>query len=87
MHVAAAVGTPVVALFGSTSPVWTRPLGSGHTVIYKSLECSPCFQKACPIGYGCLNQISVDDVFQAARNKLKEKKLVQAERPPHEALV
>jgi heptosyltransferase-2 len=67
MHLAAAVGTPTVALFGSSSPVWTGPFGKGHQVIYKHVECSPCFQKTCPIGYKCLTGISVDEVFRAVQ--------------------
>ncbi len=82
MHVAAAVGTPTVAIFGSTSPTWTRPFGEGHTVIYKAVECSPCFQKTCPIGYICLNRISVSEVFEAAKKKLKGNAVVRGEKPP-----
>jgi heptosyltransferase-2 len=87
MHVAAAVGTPTVALFGSTSPTWTRPFGEGHEVIYKQAECSPCFQKTCPIGYICLSRIAVDEVFGAALKSLKGKGEVKAEMPPQEAAV
>ncbi len=79
MHVAAAVRTPTVALFGSTSPTWTRPFGLGHEVIYKHLECSPCFQKTCPIGYKCLHAISVDEVYQAVRKKLKKPEKIKGE--------
>jgi heptosyltransferase-2 len=70
MHVAAAVGTPTVALFGSTSPTWTRPFGLGHEVLYHQTECSPCFQKTCPIGYLCLHGIKVDEVLRSARKIL-----------------
>ena len=87
MHVAAAVDTPTVALFGSTSPTWTRPFGLGHEVIYKAVECSPCFQKTCPIGYICLNQITVDEVFQKVRKKLNGKIVVQGEKAPQGVLV
>jgi heptosyltransferase-2 len=86
MHVAAAVGTPTVAIFGSTSPTWTRPFGLGHEVIYKAVECSPCFQKTCPIGYICLNQITVDEVFQKTRKKLKSKVVIQGEKAPQGVL-
>ena len=79
MHVAAGVGTPVVALFGSTSPPWTRPFGKGHEVIYKHVDCSPCFQRTCPIGYLCLNRISVSEVYQAVQKQLKTGRRVQAE--------
>jgi heptosyltransferase-2 len=83
MHVAAAVGTPTVAIFGSTSPIWTRPFGLGHEVIYKAVECSPCFQKTCPIGYVCLNEISVREVFELTKKKLKGLSVVTGEKPPH----
>jgi heptosyltransferase II len=73
MHLAAAVQTPVVALFGSTSPHWTGPLGKGHSLIYKNLDCSPCFQKTCPIGYPCLKGITVDEVFQGIESRLSKK--------------
>jgi heptosyltransferase-2 len=87
MHVAAAVGTLTVAIFGSTSPTWTRPFGLGHEVIYKNTECSPCYQKTCPIGYICLNRITVDEVFQIARKKLKGRNRVAGEKPPQGGLV
>jgi heptosyltransferase-2 len=87
MHVAAAVGTPTVAVFGSTSPAWTRPFGLGHEVIYKNAECSPCFQKTCPIGYICLNQITVDEVLRTAKKKLKGRRVVAVEKPPQGVLV
>ena len=79
MHVAAAVGTPTVAIFGSSSPTWTRPFGLGHEVIYKHLECSPCFQRTCPIGYKCLNAISVDEVYQAVLKKLRKPQRIKGE--------
>jgi heptosyltransferase II len=86
MHVAAAVGTPTVALFGSTSPTWTRPFGTGHEVIYKHLECSPCFQKTCPIGYKCLHAISVDEVYREVQKKLAKPGKIQPEKIPQELI-
>jgi heptosyltransferase-2 len=77
MHVAAAVGTPTVALFGSTSPTWTMPFGIGHEVIYKQLGCSPCFQRTCPIGYKCLHAINVDDVYKAVQKILHKPKKIK----------
>lgn len=85
MHVAAAVGTPTVAIFGSTSPTWTRPFGLGHEVIYKAVECSPCYQKTCPIGYICLNRITVDEVLKAVHRKKGGE--VKGEKPPQGVLV
>jgi ADP-heptose:LPS heptosyltransferase len=66
MHLAAAVGVPTVALFGSTNPVWTGPLGIKTAVIYKNPGCSPCFDRTCrkkQTQYGCLLNISEEDVF------------------------
>jgi heptosyltransferase-2 len=82
MHAAAAAGTPVLALFGSTSPDWTRPFGSGHRVIYKQVECSPCFQKTCPIGYKCLTAITVGEVFQGLLEILEKPPKIFGENPP-----
>jgi heptosyltransferase-2 len=79
MHVAAAVGTPTVALFGSTSPAWTRPFGLGHEVLYHQTECSPCFQKSCPIGYVCLHRIKVEEVWRSTLKILKNKNRVKPE--------
>jgi heptosyltransferase-1 len=47
MHLAAAVGTPVVALFGPTAPWRTGPYGEGHVVVRAGLNCSPCFMRTC----------------------------------------
>ena len=69
MHLAAAVGTPVVALFGPTSPERTGPYGDRHIVIRHGLPCSPCFRKSCD-SLECMKTISVDEVFQAAKERL-----------------
>ncbi|MFA4917308.1 MAG: glycosyltransferase family 9 protein [Syntrophales bacterium] len=68
MHLAAAVGTPVVALFGPTDPLRTGPCGGGHTVIRKELVCSPCFLKKCA-AKKCMHEITVDDVFHVVEEK------------------
>ncbi len=66
MHMAAAVQTHVVALFGSSSPSFTPPLTSTKTVFYLDLDCSPCFQRTCPLGhFHCMKDISVDAVSSA----------------------
>jgi len=69
MHIAAAMGTPVVALFGPTSPSRTGPYGKGNIIIRKDLECSPCFQKRCD-ELTCMKEISVEEVFEAVKGKL-----------------
>jgi heptosyltransferase-2 len=71
MHLAAALGLPVVALFGSTSPEWTRPLGR-TSVLYKHPYCSPCFARTCPDGSRrCWKAIEADEVFSTLQGFLK----------------
>ncbi len=71
MHIAAAVGTPVVALFGPTDPARTGPLGRGR-VLRRTLPCSPCLQRRCRIAdtRRCMRDIDVGDVLAAARELL-----------------
>lgn len=64
MHLAAAVGTPVVALFGPTAPWRTGPFGKGHQVIRADVSCSPCFKKRCE-SVVCMKDISVEQVFDS----------------------
>lgn len=66
MHIAAALGTPLVALFGSTSDVKTGPYGDGpKIVIHKRVECSPCYKRVCPIDFRCMKRIETDEVYDA----------------------
>lgn len=68
MHLAAALGTPVVAPFGSTSPELTGPVsipGLSHHILSSDVPCSPCFLRECPIDFRCLNGISVARVVSA----------------------
>lgn len=69
MHVAAAVSTPVIAVFGSTDPVTTAPFGSFHTVLREPVECSPCLLRTCPIDHRCMRRIEVERVFAAAASR------------------
>jgi heptosyltransferase I len=64
MHLAAAVGTPVVAIFGPTAPWRTGPYGSGHKVVRVDQECSPCFKRKCDT-IQCMHQISINRVMDA----------------------
>ncbi|MGA8785446.1 MAG: lipopolysaccharide heptosyltransferase II [Polaromonas sp.] len=74
MHVAAALGVPQVAIFGSSSPLHTPPLSDKATVLWLKadpayqppLDCAPCFERECPLGHTrCLNDISAERVLQA----------------------
>ena len=63
MHVAAAVGTRVVAIFGPTDPRTTSPLGEGHVVIRKKVPCSPCLKRVCPLDHRCMDLIEVEEIY------------------------
>src|SRR5262245_1718292 len=69
MHIAAAVGTQVVALFGPTSAVRTGPYGVGHEVLTARVPCSPCFSRTChnTLPLECLRRVSPEQVLAAAR--------------------
>jgi heptosyltransferase-2 len=71
LHVAAAVGAHVVALYGSSSPAMTPPLTSQQHLFYLGLDCSPCFERVCPLGHlRCLREISVDAVCSVVVTQL-----------------
>jgi heptosyltransferase-2 len=72
MHVAAALGAPVVAIFGSTDPAATRPFTRCATLIHHHLPCSPCLERTCSQDYACLTEITVAEVAAAARSWLEE---------------
>ncbi|HEV8540371.1 MAG TPA: putative lipopolysaccharide heptosyltransferase III [Nitrospiraceae bacterium] len=71
MHMAAAMGIPVVALFGPSNPVEWGPRGGRFRVLYKGLDCRRCFHPTCLRGEdSCMNLISVDEVYAAAQELL-----------------
>ena len=70
MHLAAHLGVPTVALFGSTEPALTGPLGAHHRVIRHHVECSPCFLRECPIDFRCMKAIEVSEVVAAVLAQL-----------------
>jgi heptosyltransferase II len=76
MHLAAAVGTPVVVPFGSTSPELTGPGLPGkpqHGLIKATVTCSPCFLRECPIDFRCMKSITVESVIAAAMQVKRQK--------------
>ena len=81
MHVAAAMGSPVVvALFGPTSPSRTGPYGIKHRVIRAGVECGPCFKKRCD-HMSCMNKITVDMVFSTVKEVLKDEAIKKETAP------
>ncbi len=74
-HVAPAVGTQTIAIFGPTNPETTRPFSDNAEIIRKVVECSPCMLRDCPIDHRCMTRISVDEVFEMAVKKLNAKSL------------
>jgi heptosyltransferase-2 len=78
LHVAAAVGTNVVAIYGSSSPQMTPPLTGKKHVFYLDLECSPCFERECPLVHlRCLRDISVDEVCSTVITALGQPRTAQ----------
>jgi len=73
MHIAAALKKPIVALFGSTNQIITGPYRTG-TVIQKSVECSPCYQRTCPIDFRCMKKIEAQEVYNEITKVLYSKK-------------
>ena len=66
MHVAAAAGTRVIAIYGSSSPAFTPPLTDAREILYLDLDCSPCFARECPLGHlNCLRGIGPEEVWRA----------------------
>lgn len=68
MHMACALGRPVVAIYGSGSPKFTPPLSRNAKICYKNLPCQPCYQRECPLQHlNCLKEISVSEVEEAVQ--------------------
>jgi len=69
MHIAAALGIRVFAIFGPTDPVRTGPYGKGHVIIREELTCAPCFKKRC-YDRKCMENLSVEKVYEVIQRKL-----------------
>jgi heptosyltransferase-2 len=66
MHLAAALGTPLVAVFGSTDWRETAPFGTGHRLVRQDVDCAPCMLRECPIDHRCMTRVDADTVLEAA---------------------
>ncbi|MGC8884047.1 MAG: lipopolysaccharide heptosyltransferase II [Bryobacteraceae bacterium] len=71
MHVAAALGVPTVAVFGSTDPEATSPLGPWTRIVREPVECSPCLLRECPIDHRCMTRVGAQQVVDAALELLE----------------
>jgi len=71
MHLASLLGVPVVAIFGSTEPGLTGPLGDRHIILRHHVECSPCFLRKCPIDFRCMKAVAVQEVVDAVLSILR----------------
>ena len=72
MHVAAATGTPLAAVFGSTDATATGPFSDRAVVVQKELTCRPCLQKKCKLDFRCMLDISVEEVSRAVQDLLEK---------------
>ncbi len=70
MHLAAHLGVPVIAIFGSTDPRLTGPLGRSNRVLHHQVVCSPCFLRECPIDLRCMKGVTVEQVREAVLREL-----------------
>jgi heptosyltransferase-2 len=66
MHIAAAFGVPVVAVFGPTDWRTTSPYGQEQSIVREPVDCAPCFLRECPIDHRCMTRVPSDRVYEAA---------------------
>jgi lipopolysaccharide heptosyltransferase I len=67
MHLAVALGRPVVSVFGPTDPVWIGPYGRPHAVVRADVPCAPCYLRrlrSCPYGHACMNEVTAEQVIE-----------------------
>ena len=67
MHVAAAVGTPLIAIYGSSTPQHTPPMSERASIVKLDMSCSPCFERTCPLGhFNCMMNLKPERVYALA---------------------
>jgi heptosyltransferase-2 len=71
MHLASALGVPTLAIFGSTEPQLTGPMGSRSRALRHHVPCSPCFLRECPIDFACMKSITPEMAIAAAEALLR----------------
>lgn len=71
MHIAAAFGVPIVAVFGPTDSRTTAPYGQDRSVVREAVDCAPCFLRDCPIDHRCMTRVSVDRVYDTAVQQME----------------
>ena len=82
MHIAAACGVPVVAVFGPTDSRTTAPYGQERSIVREAVDCAPCLLRDCPIDHRCMTRISVDRVYEAAVQQLNGLSRLSGRRGP-----
>jgi heptosyltransferase-2 len=82
MHLASLLGVPLVAIFGSTEPRLTGPLGNRGIVLRHQVECSPCFLRECPIDFRCMKAVTVQEVVDAVLSILQSESDLSAATNP-----
>lgn len=70
MHLAAALGTPVLGIFGPTSPRTSYPLGRNAVALWAEVECAPCYLRECPIDHRCMARLDVESIWPIASSML-----------------
>lgn len=81
MHVASAMKTPFVALFGPTEPDRHVPITTRHAIVRSEISCSPCYKPTCMKGYKCMKKINPDDVVRAVERYIKHERLTPIHTP------
>jgi ADP-heptose:LPS heptosyltransferase len=83
MHIAAALGIPVFAVFGPTDPKRTGPYGKGHSIIKADVSCAPCFKRTCD-DMKCMKNVSAEKVFEIINENINPENRPLRDPPPRQ---